>query len=422
MNDSKIKNFISNYKDFKRIFDLFGTEFSNKTNVLFKEVEKGNCDQKTMDFALNLSESITSYKKIESSFFDPSKTSLEDAVSLDNENSKDYLEFIGLGSLVSSKNNGYGAGLYLNKQHGIFGGVISGLVMALFKENNSSDYIIWSIRASLVVATYFIDAPTFIFIGYDAYLLLLLYGLSFIFLSGDKTDEAIAFAISAEGKDHDTFDQATEFHPIVKEKLNAFKNAMNSVSMENYHEIKPLLANLSSILNKYKEKINNPAGITSFLNVADFVNKFGEGDIEYASDAIDSVKLTLNLWDKAKADNDENFSMMENVSAEINHLTNDTVFTSLSEGYKASLLKEGMMKEFREFVDEEDAPEAAVGFKSAIKDEDWDLAGLNYGYMFVLTQERRKEEEEARQEARMEAAKGAVRGAARGFKKGIRKN
>ena len=89
-----------------------------------------------MDFALDLSQSITSYKKIESSFFDPTKTSIEGAVSLDDENNKDYLEFIGLGSLVSSKNNGYGAGLYLNKQHGIFGGVISGLVMAFFKENN----------------------------------------------------------------------------------------------------------------------------------------------------------------------------------------------------------------------------------------------------------------------------------------------
>ena len=100
--------------------------------------------------------------------------------------------------------------------------------------------------------------------------------------------------------------------------------------------------------------------------------------------------------------------------------TFDLFIETLSEGYKASLLKEGMMKEYREYVDEEDAPDIAKVFKEAIKNENWDLAGINYGYMVVITQKRGKAEEEARQEAQIEAVKGAAKGFARGVSKGIK--
>ncbi len=420
MSEEKINNFISNYKDFKKIFNLLGDKFLQKTNTQFAAVEEGKCDEKTMDYALALSEYIKTFKKIETSFFDASKNTIEEESFLKDGGEKDLLEYIGLSSLVDSKRSGYGMSLYLNKQHGILGGVISGLVLAFFKENKSSDIIIWSVRASLVIATYFIPSPTFFFIGYDAYLLLILYGLGFVFLGGDKTDEAIAFSNQAENSEQDTFEEVEELHPLVKEKLNVFMSTMDSVTIENYQEAKTSLKDLADTLGKYKKNIQNPAMLTTIVNTDKFIERLDKNEVEFAQEAVDSIKLILDLWDKAKTDNDPNFSMMENISAEMNHLSQEPNYEALSEGYKASLLKEGMMKEYREYVDEEDAPDVAKVFKEAIKNENWDLAGINYGYMVIITQQRRKAEEEARQEAQIEAVKGAAKGFARGVSKGIK--
>ena len=405
MSNEKINNFISNYKDFKKIFNLLGDKFLQNTNTQFAAVEEGNCDEKTMDYALALSEYIKTFKKIETSFFDSSKNTIEEESFLKDGDEKDLLEYIGLSSLVDSKKSGYGMSLYLNKQHGILGGVISGLILAFFKENKSSDIIIWSVRASLVLATYFIPSPTFFFIGFDAYLLLILYGLGFVFLAGDKTDEAIAFSNQAENSEQDTFTEVEELHPLVKEKLNVFMSSMDSVTIENYQEAKTPLKDLADTLSKYKKKIQNPAMLSTVVNTDKFIERLDKNEVEFAQEAVDSIKLILDLWEKAKTDNDPDFSMMENISAEINHLSQDPVYEALSEGYKASLLKEGMMKSFRDYVDEADSPEVAKAFKEAIKLENWDLAGINYGYLYALTQKRRRAEEQARQEAQMEAMK-----------------
>tara|TARA_X000000368_G_C22999436_1_gene698261 strand:- start:53 stop:1525 length:1473 start_codon:yes stop_codon:yes gene_type:complete len=405
MSKEKINNFISNYKDFKKIFNLLGDKFLQNTNTQFAAIEEGNCDEKTMDYALTLSEYIKTFKKIETSFFDASKNTIEEESFLKDGDEKDLLEYIGLSSLVDSKRSGYGKGLYLNKQHGILGGVISGLVLAFFKENKSSDIIIWSVRASLVIATYFIPSPTFFFIGFDAYLLLILYGLGFVFLAGDKTDEAIAFSNQAENSEQDTFAEVEELHPLVKEKLNVFMSSMDAVTIENYQEAKTHLKDLADTLSKYKKKIQNPAMLSTVVNTDKFIERLDKNEVVFAQEAVDSIKLILDLWDKAKIDNDPDFSMMENISAEMNHLSQDPVYEALSEGYKASLLKEGMMKSFREYVDEADAPDVAKAFKEAIKLENWDLAGINYGYLYALTQKRRRAEEQARQEAQMEAMK-----------------
>ena len=405
MSDEKINNFISNYKDFKKIFNLLGEKFHQKTNTEFAAVEEGKCDEKTMDYALGLSEYIKTFKNLETSFFDVSKNSLEEESFLKDGDEKDLLEYVGLSSLVDSKRSGYGMSIYLNKQHGILGGVISGLILAFFKENKSSDIIIWSVRASLVIATYFIPFPTFFFIGFDAYLLLILYGLGYVFLAGDKTDEAIAFSNQAENSEQDTFEEVEELHPLVKEKLNVFMSSMDAVTIENYQEAKTPLKDLADTLSKYKKKIQNPAMLSTVVNTDKFIERLDKNEVVFAQEAVDSIKLILDLWDKAKIDNDPDFSMMENISAEINHLSQDPVYEALSEGYKASLLKEGMMKSFREYVDEADAPDVAKAFKEAIKLENWDLAGINYGYLYALTQKRRRAEEQAKQEAQMEAMK-----------------
>ena len=49
MSDEKINNFISNYKDFKKIFNLLGDKFLQKTNTQFAAVEEGKCDEKTLE-------------------------------------------------------------------------------------------------------------------------------------------------------------------------------------------------------------------------------------------------------------------------------------------------------------------------------------------------------------------------------------
>tara|TARA_A100000164_G_scaffold228791_1_gene202907 strand:- start:273 stop:1082 length:810 start_codon:yes stop_codon:yes gene_type:complete len=182
-------------------------------------------------------------------------------------------------------------------------------------------------------------------------------------------------------------------------------SSMDAVTIENYQEAKTPLKDLADTLSKYKKKIQNPAMLSTVVSTDKFIERLDKNEVVFAQEAVDSIKLILDLWDKAKIDNDPDFSMMENISAEINHLSQDPVYEALSEGYKASLLKEGMMKSFREYVDEADAPDVAKAFKEAIKLENWDLAGINYGYLYALTQKRRRAEEQAKQEAQMEAMK-----------------
>ena len=416
MNNEKLKNFAENFKEYKTIYSLYSEDLQANTDNLFKSILDGDCDQETMDFALSLGEYVSNYKRAEADFFDSSKASVEKYfVSSSSDEQK-----------ASSKNNGYGIGLYLNKQRAVVMGLIAGLVHMFFKDSESKEIYEWIGRVGLFVAVFLIPAPTFFFIGIDAWIILALYFIASAFIGTDKTDEGLAFLGKYNQENNITFLNSENLHPVLKQKIDLFNSLMLEATIDNYREIGKELSDLTQIFDSYKNIINDPEVLINFENLVAYIDRLDSTHTEWLAGQLQSVKLTSSLLKKSMND-DNSFEMTKNVAAEITNLNSSPEFEGLMEGYKASLLKEGILKEYRDYVDESDSPESlASQFKECVEKEDWDVAGITYGYMYAQTQQRRRAEEKAKKEADAEAnarlakAMGkVVVGAPKSFAKGV---
>ena len=402
-----VATFILKYQEFKKTFSLLGDDFAKNIEAQLICIESKSCDQKTMDYALSVGESVLKYKKIESDFFDSAKKSLEE---------KDPLEYIGLSSLINIKDRGYGIGLYKNKSKGILGGVIAGFVSCFVKASGSPEYILWGTRfAVLAILIWFLSTPTFYLIEIHLWIFLVAYCLGyFLFLARDPASKSL------EGG---SFENYHALHPLLESRNNKILSLFKKITIDNYQEISSEISNFQSEAGAYKKAMNDPLLLSSFLDIHMFMLKLDEDDFDWASEYVKSINLALELWDKAKTSDDKDFSMVANVSAEITHLSQDPIFEALVEGYKASLLKEDMVKEYRTFIDETDSPEEkAKEFKDSISNEKWDVAGVTYGFMFANTQLRRRAEKKAEAEANYQAATKAMTGFAKGMGKGLAKD